>query len=424
MPSADPRALREVVDRCMETRLPYKVLPPLGEVFQDESAVTQLREVRIEDLLGRDPVKLSLPELAEDLSGKSVLITGAAGSIGSELARQVALHRPARIVLLDQAESDLYFLELELKAKHREVEVVPVVCDILDRGGLERCFRRHGPQRVFHAAAYKHVPMMEENVREAIRNNVVGTWRVAELSGRSGVEKFCLVSTDKAVRPANVMGATKRLAELILLGAQARYPGSWFVAVRFGNVLGSQGSVIPLFQRQLANGRELTVTDPKVTRYFMTIPEAVQLILQATLLEEARGRIAMLEMGEPVCIADLARNLIRLAGLREGIDAHIRFIGLRPGEKLHEELVSEDEETTPTGVERVRVVGNAAAAQGLEALLAEVQLLEQVTGSRDDAGLRVDLQSLLARYRQVGVSGRGKGREGAPREVARRTAGD
>ena len=317
IPSASTQVLRAIVTRAQEANLPVRVLPAMSEVLSGEAGVDQLRDVRIEDLLGREPVHLELPELARDLEGKVVLITGAAGSIGSELARQVALHRPRRLILLDQAESPLYFVELELKERHPALELVPVVGDILDQGSLERVFLRHRPERVFHAAAYKHVPLMECNPLEAVRNNVVGTWRVAELSGRIGVERFVLISTDKAVRPSSIMGATKRLAELTVLGARDRFPRTWFTAVRFGNVLGSQGSVIPLFRKQLETTRRLTVTHEEVTRYFMTIPEAVQLVLQASTLEEARGRIAMLEMGEPVKIMDLARNLIRLAVLRE-----------------------------------------------------------------------------------------------------------
>jgi FlaA1/EpsC-like NDP-sugar epimerase len=315
----------------------------------------QLREVRIEDLLGREPIQLELPELTEDLTGATVLITGAAGSIGSELSRQVALHGPARLVLLDQAESDLFYLDLELRDRHPDVNIVPVVADIVDGARVEQVFSDHLPDRVFHAAAYKHVPMMECNAREAVRNNVVGTWRVGDAAGRFGAGRFVLVSTDKAVNPTNVMGATKRLAELVVLDLQQRYPQTTYGAVRFGNVLGSNGSVLPLFRRQLSEGRALTVTHPDATRYFMTIPEAVQLILQASLLDEFRGHIAMLEMGDPVRIRDLAINLLQLAGVPDP-ESRLSFIGLRPGEKLHEELEAPDEETQPTPVPKVRVL--------------------------------------------------------------------
>jgi FlaA1/EpsC-like NDP-sugar epimerase len=297
-----------------------------------------------------------LPELAADLAGCSVLITGAAGSIGSELARQVALHRPATLVLFDQAETDLFYLEMELREKHPDLRLVPVIGDIVDPGAVERVFREYAPARIYHAAAYKHVPMMECNPHEAVRNNVVGTWRVAEAAGRHGVAKFVLVSTDKAVRPVSVMGVTKRLAELAVLELQERFPDTSYAAVRFGNVLGSSGSVIPIFKRQIERGQPLTVTHPEATRYFMTIQEAVQLILQASLLPDVRGSIAMLEMGEPVLIADLAKNLLELSGVRRVSGNHIVYTRLRPGERLHEELTAPDEETAPTVNAKVRIV--------------------------------------------------------------------
>ena len=355
-PSARPEQLRGIMARCEEMDVPFKVLPGIREVLEGNVRVDHLRELRIDDLLGREPVLLELPELAEDLRGARVLITGGAGSIGSELARQVALHGPERLVLFDQAESDLYFLELELRDHHPTLDVVSVVGDILDAVSLADVFQTHRPSRVFHAAAYKHVPLMEANVREAFRNNVLGTRQVARSAVQYGAEKFVLISTDKAAAPTSVMGATKRVAELVTMACQERYPDTSFVAVRFGNVLGSNGSVIPLFQKQLKNGGPLTVTHPDVTRYFMTTSEAVQLVLQASVLPEAQGQIAMLDMGEPVKIVDLARNVAQLSGARVGKDVQIRFIGLRAGEKLHEALASEEERTTPTRVEKVRIV--------------------------------------------------------------------
>lgn len=359
VPSASPSDFRRLVAACDETGLPYKVLPGISEVISGYVSLSQLRHVEIEDLLGREPIELELPELAEDMRGRSVLITGAAGSIGTELARQVALHKPGRLLLMDQAETDLYYLELDLRTRHPDLQIVPIIGDIAEAAGVERVFRLYEPERVFHAAAYKHVPMMECNPREAVRNNVIGTWRVAEAAGRNGAEKFVLVSTDKAVRPTNVMGATKRLAELTVLELQARFPATSYGAVRFGNVLGSNGSVIPIFKRQLREGKSLTVTHPETTRYFMTIPEAVQLILQASLLDEFRGHIAMLEMGDPVRITDLALNLLRLSGVNGGRDRLI-YTGLRPGEKLHEELCAPDEETQPTPVPKIRVLSTYA----------------------------------------------------------------
>jgi FlaA1/EpsC-like NDP-sugar epimerase len=360
IPSADPAVMRQIVRVCDSTQLPYRVLPPIAEVFEGDISLKQLREVRIEDLLGRDPVELQLPELTRDLAGQTVLITGAAGSIGSELSRQVARHRPRRLVVLDQSETGLFYLELELRELAPDLEIAAVVADIVDAGALERTYAVYAPSRVFHAAAYKHVPMMESNAREALRNNVIGTWRVAAAAGRHRVEKFVLVSTDKAVQPVNIMGATKRAAELVVMELQNAYPDTVFGAVRFGNVLGSAGSVIPVFKRQLEEGKPLTVTHPDVTRYFMTIPEASQLVLQASLLPELRGRIAMLEMGEPVRILDLARTLVRLSGGGRADDS-IVFTGLRPGEKLHEELVAPGERATPTAVPKVRILHPEAA---------------------------------------------------------------
>jgi FlaA1/EpsC-like NDP-sugar epimerase len=356
VPSAEPEALRRLVTICEGTDLPFKVLPGIREVLDGEVGVSQLRELRIEDLLGRDPVELELPELAADLEGKCVLITGAAGSIGSELSRQVALHRPRQLVVLDQAETDLFYLEQDLLRDHPELELVPVIGDIVDEGTVKQVFAAHRPDRVFHAAAYKHVPLMECNPEQAIRNNVLGTRLVAEAAGIQRCGKFVLVSTDKAVRPESVMGATKRLAELVVLALEDVYPETAYGAVRFGNVLGSAGSVIPIFQKQIEKKQPLTVTHPNATRYFMTIPEAVQLILQASLLEEFRGRVAMLEMGEPVRILDLAHNMLRLAGMPSGNGSHVVFTGLRPGEKLHEELSAPTEESCPTAVPKVRMI--------------------------------------------------------------------
>lgn len=392
LPSAGPEDLRRIVGRCKRTGLPFKVLPGMAEVLAGEITMQHIRDVQIEDLLGREPISLELPELVADMRGATVLITGAAGSIGAELSRQVALHRPAQVVVLDQAETDLFYLDLELRRYHPDVEVTPVVADITDSAAIERVFRKHRPCHVFHAAAYKHVPMMELNAREAVRNNVVGTWVVAAAAGRHGARKFVLVSTDKAVNPSSVMGATKRLAELVVLDLHQQHPQTAFGAVRFGNVLGSKGSVIPIFKQQLAEGVPLSVTHPEVTRYFMTIPEAVQLILQASVLEQFRGRIAMLDMGEPVRIRDLAVNLLQLSGVTDP-EAHIRYTGLRPGEKLHEELSADDEETEPTRVPKVRVLQTPQLASF--AVTAKVSEWEAALQAGQDHGVIAQLQSFF-----------------------------
>jgi FlaA1/EpsC-like NDP-sugar epimerase len=348
--------MRRVVDLCIAGGLEFKTLPSLHELLEGSSGVNQLRNVRIEDLLGRPPVNLDLSPVAADLRNRVVLLTGAAGSIGSELARQIAPFGPTRLVLLDQAESDLYFVHLELSDAHPSLDLVPVICDITNATRLAQVYAQHRPDYVVHAAAYKHVPLMEANVLEAVRNNVLGTLLVATTAVRYGATKVLVVSTDKAIRPSSVMGATKRLAERIVFGLPNLHrSGTDFRAVRFGNVLASKGSVIPLFERQLASGGPLTVTHPLVQRYFMTIPEAAQLVLQAGSLPETAGAIAMLEMGEPVRILDLAEKLIRFSGRVPGRDVRISFTGLRPGEKLTEDQVSAQEATVPTSSEKIRI---------------------------------------------------------------------
>jgi FlaA1/EpsC-like NDP-sugar epimerase len=380
VPSATPDQMRRIVDRCMETQVEFKIVPRLEELIDGRSRIEQLRKVEINDLLGRPPIRLKLKAVQDDLRNKVVMVTGGAGSIGSELARQIASFSPKQLVLVEQAESPLYFVHLELTRLYPELDVVPLVGDITDAGRMGQVFSVFRPDYVFHAAAYKHVPMMERNVVEAVRNNVLGTLQLAECAARHEVRKFVLISTDKAVRPSSVMGATKRISERIVLGwPTLRRSKTDFRAVRFGNVLGSDGSVIPLFKQQLASGQPLTVTHPEMTRYFMTIPEAVQLVLQAASLPEAAGHISMLEMGQPMRILELAENLIRLSGLEPYRDVPIIFTGMRPGEKLHEELMSQVEVTVPTTVDKIRVVQTdepnpGAVREGLERLAAAVAL--------------------------------------------------
>jgi FlaA1/EpsC-like NDP-sugar epimerase len=354
--SAESPEMRRVVDQCIAAGLEFKTLPSLHELLDGTAGVSQLRNVRIEDLLGRAPVNLDLSPVRADLQNRVILLTGAAGSIGSELARQIAPFGPSRLVLLDQAESDLYFVHLELREAYPDLELVPVICDITNQTRLAQVYAQHRPEYVIHAAAYKHVPLMETNVLEAVRNNVLGTLLVATTAVRYGAAKVLLVSTDKAIKPSSVMGATKRVAERIIFGLPNLHrSGTDFRAVRFGNVLASKGSVIPLFERQLEAGGPLTVTHPDVQRYFMTIPEAAQLVLQAGSLPETAGAIAMLEMGQPVRILDLAEKLIRFSGKVPGKDVRIVFTGLRPGEKLTEEQISSLEATVPTSSEKIRI---------------------------------------------------------------------
>lgn len=391
IPSARPERLRGIVRDCLATGVKFKILQPLRQMLdaRSDGAAAPLRDVRLEDLLGRPPVALDLTPVAADLTGRVVLITGGAGSIGAEIARQVARLAPARLVLYDQAESPLYFIDQELRRAHPELALESVVASITNPLRLQQVFSHCRPEVVFHAAAYKHVPLMEANLIEAIRTNILGTMRVAQAAARWGVCRFVLLSTDKSVRPSSVMGATKHVAEQLVLGLQElRESATEFRVVRFGNVLGSEGSVIPLFRRQLEAGGPLTVTHPDVVRFFMTIPEAVQLVLQAASLREARGRVVILEMGEPVRILDLAENLVRLSGLEPYRDVGIVFTGLRPGEKLREELTTEFEATVPTSIRQLCMVESPIDdAQGLYSALD--QLAAAVVGGDSGAALRV-----------------------------------
>ena len=353
IPSASPALLRRVVQHCTEARVRHRVLPTLSELVEGSVIYTQMREVKVDDLLAREPVQLDAARVHSLVTGKTVLVTGAAGSIGSELCRQLAAHEPERLILYDRHENGVFVLEMELQARFPRVPLVPVLGTVLLEDQLRTVFAAHRPDLVFHAAAYKHLPMAERNVLETIRNNVIGTRNVAQAAIEHGAQEFVLVSTDKAVLPTSIMGATKRAAEMIVQELGNR--GCRFVAVRFGNVLGSSGSVVPLFREQIARGGPVTVTDPEVTRYFMTIPEAVQLILQAASLGRG-GEIFILDMGQPVRILDLARQMIRLSGFEPDEDIPISFIGLRPGEKLHEELMTAEEEVAATQHDRIKVV--------------------------------------------------------------------
>jgi len=350
MPSASGATIREIMDIARNTGVRVKILPSIYSGLKS-SALSQLREVNMEDLLRREPVETNLNEISGYISGQTVLVTGAGGSIGSELCRQICSAAPSRLLMVDNCENNLFDIEQELLQIDSQTEIIPLLLDIKNRARLERAFQKYHPQVVFHAAAYKHVPMMERHPIEAFNNNVIGTKNTAELADAYGVQTFILVSTDKAVNPTSVMGATKRLAELTIKDIN-RSSKTRYAAVRFGNVLGSRGSVVPTFIRQIEKGGPVTVTHPDMVRFFMTIPEAVQLIIQAGAM--ARGsEIFVLDMGEPVKISDLASDLIRLAGREPGRDIRIEYTGIRPGEKMYEELFTDREDMAATQHQRI-----------------------------------------------------------------------
>ena len=354
IPSMSGKEMRTITKLCDDAGVVCKTVPAMSDILNGSIHVNQIREVRIEDLLGRERVELNREQIKEYLTGKRVLVTGAAGSIGSELCRQIMKMAPEKLVLFERVENELYRIEMEFSQVFAGRPYEMVLGDILDKGRLDWAMETFRPQVVFHAAAYKHVPIMESHPNEAIKNNVQGTYNVAKASSKAGVEKFVLISTDKAVSPANVMGATKRVAELICQGMNGENKTK-FIAVRFGNVLNSAGSVIPLFKEQIIKGGPVTVTHKDMTRYFMSIPEAAQLVMQAGAIGKG-GEIFVLDMGEPVKIDDLASDMIRLMGFRKGEDIDIVYTGLRPGEKMHEELVSQKEKVIETIHEKITMV--------------------------------------------------------------------
>lgn len=343
------KSKRKISDIFLDRGVVVKALPPVDKWVEGEFAMNQIHNVKIEDLLGREVIQMNNKRIGEEISGKVILVTGAAGSIGSEIVRQLIAYFPSKLVLVDQAESALYDLEYELAGKvPTNVQLIVNVADVSDTRRVSKIFNNHQPDIIFHAAAYKHVPLMENNPYEAIKTNVIGTRILAELASELGVEKFVMVSTDKAVNPTNVMGATKRLAEMYTQSMnQLEGVKTKFIATRFGNVLGSNGSVIPLFKKQIERGGPVTVTHPEITRYFMTIPEACELVLEAATMGQG-GEVFVFDMGESVKIIDLAKKMITLSGLRVDKDIEIRYTGLRPGEKLYEELLNNDENTLPT----------------------------------------------------------------------------
>ncbi|HPI93846.1 MAG TPA: nucleoside-diphosphate sugar epimerase/dehydratase [Deltaproteobacteria bacterium] len=355
---ADPcmkaRDVRTLIETFGGSRVRFKVVPTLQERMT-QGVFDSLRDIKLEDLMERDQIHVDMGVVRAEIEGRCVAVTGAGGSIGSELCRQILRYAPETLILIDNAETPLYEIDMELSTCRPEgsaVRVIPCIGDVRSRRSIERIFRKYRPQVVYHAAAYKHVPMMELAPVDAVNNNVIGTFKVASLACRYHVKKFILISTDKAVRPTSVMGATKRVAELVVQALGGN--GTRFIVVRFGNVLGSNGSVVPLFQQQIASGGPVTVTHPEITRYFMTIPEAVMLVLQAGAMGSG-GELFLLDMGRPVRIADLARNMIRLSGLVPDRDVRITYIGLRPGEKLYEELLIEGEGVVDTPYEKIKV---------------------------------------------------------------------
>lgn len=393
MPSASGVEMTRILERCRAAGVECKTVPGLGEMIENNGPVGQVREVAVEDLLGRTPIRLEEDQISRTLKNKMVIVTGAAGSIGSELCRQIARFHPAGIVGFDIAESPLFEIDREMCQAFPTVPFHPEIGSIQNRSRLDDVLRLYRPLVVYHAAAYKHVPMMEAHVFEAIENNVFGTYNVAASAAEHGVEDLVMISSDKAVRPTNVMGATKRIAELLLLTLQNGR--TKYVAVRFGNVLGSNGSVIPIFKKQIAAGGPITVTHPEMRRFFMTIPEACQLVLQASAIGKG-GQICVLDMGHPVKIVDLARNLILLSGLRPDEDIKIEFTGTRPGEKLYEELSTLLEDTIPTGHEKIRIfVGNGMPESDM---LTWLDSLRCICETRDTGRLVVALKEIVQDY--------------------------
>lgn len=346
IPSASRAVLKPLLEICKETGCRLRILPGMYQIINGDVNVSKLREVQIEDLLGRDPIEVNVDEIISYVSNKTILVTGGGGSIGSELCRQIAQHDPKRLIILDIYENSIYEVQQELKQKYPDVEMVALIASVRNSARIDEIFRRYRPDIVYHAAAHKHVPLMEESPNEAIKNNVFGTYKVAQAADKYGTGRFVMISTDKAVNPTNVMGASKRICEMIIQYMNRR-SRTEYVAVRFGNVLGSNGSVVPLFKKQIEQGGPVTVTHPDIIRYFMTIPEAVSLVLQAGAYAKG-GEIFVLDMGEPMKIVDMAKNLIKLSGYRVDEDIKIEFTGLRPGEKMYEELLMNEEGLTET----------------------------------------------------------------------------
>lgn len=374
MPSASSKQMRSIIEKCRDAKVSFKTVPPLKEILDGKVSMHHVRDIRVDDLLGREPVSLDEGVIRNFVSDRRVLVTGAAGSIGSEICRQVARFSPGSLLMLDRAENNLYKLDIELTAGFPEANKTAVVADVCDEIKLDRMLDEFRPDVIFHAAAYKQVPLMEYFPEEAVKNNIIGTRTVAEMAIKHSASAFIMISTDKAVRPTSVMGASKRIAEM-MVNRLAKNSPTKFVTVRFGNVLGSDGSVVELFTRQIENGGPVTVTDPRVTRYFMTIREATLLVMMAGAIG-SNGRLMVLKMGEQVKIVDLAKDMITLAGLMPNEDIEVKYIGLRPGEKLYEELFIEDEGILPSAHPKIMIAETAASPNG--ALLSEIEELHEL----------------------------------------------
>lgn len=397
MPSVTKIEISEIIDICKHTKARMKIIPKINDLIEGKITINAIRNVQVEDLLGRDPINIDLEGIANYVKDKVVIVTGAGGSIGSELCRQIAPFNPTKLILLGHGENSIYLIEKEMKRLFPSLIVEPVIADVQDKNRMEDVFCFFQPKVVFHAAAHKHVPLMERNPAEAIKNNVFGTRNVAECAHQFNAEKFVLISSDKAVNPTSIMGATKRIAELIIQSLD-RVSQTKFVAVRFGNVLGSRGSVIPHFKEQIALGGPVTVTHPEMVRYFMTIPEAVQLVIQAGAFAKG-GEIFILDMGEPVKIVDLAIDLIRLSGFEPGIDMEIEFSGIRPGEKLYEELLLNEEAIENTTHDRIFVGSPLKISQSELAM--EIKRLEKVIGE-EQGTVREAVKHLVPSFSNVG----------------------
>jgi len=401
MPSASGTSMNEALSNCRSSGVPCKTIPSVGELLSGKVLTSQIRDVSVEDLLGREPIHLDETLIRTSLEGRAVMVTGGGGSIGSELCRQVAAFQPSKLVIFERAESDLYRIHLELSEKFPNLEIEQQIGDIRELSSVEQAIERHDIQSIFHAAAYKHVPMMEAHLLEAVKNNVLGTYNVVSAAYNWGVTDFLMISSDKAVNPTNIMGLTKRVAELIVSSMPTPGEGSATkcVSVRFGNVLGSNGSVVPLFKQQIAAGGPVTVTHPDMRRYFMTIREAVQLVLQASTMGKG-SEIFVLDMGEPVTIVSLARNMIRLSGHQPDVDIEIRFTGLRPGEKLFEELALEGESHLPTYHNKIKIFcGARREANPMEMWIAD---LERLIRERAESAIVAHLKSLVPEYQPMG----------------------